>query len=352
MTRATTITAIAASAILLTWSRGAGCGSAKQGGKVLVTTETDGSGRARSADSAEKKRAAPEPNAALRDRMLADERRAAEIVKTAMCQKEGHGAAWAAIYALRLGIRHDAGCAAEALRRGVGSDDDLLRALSWRWLAAKPEVPLPKGAPAAGADPVVRVMAALAHAARGALPRGLAGALALPGGAPRGADSRADVLRRTARLKALGTPFDNGPLALAVAFVEARQEERAEKRGSGAFIWSAERLRKELISSVKGGRTMSARLVEAISEPPSSYSDMGNRLDNRLVTRPLEMLRNIALSGPESLRKESLRAIAVLAARPVAGDFGAAAAAMSATSRALRLEGARTYLLLLLRIQK
>ena len=128
MTRATTITAIAASAILLTWSRGAGCGSAKQGGKVLVTTETDGSGRARSADSAEKKRAAPEPNAALRDRMLADERRAAEIVKTAMCQKEGHGAAWAAIYALRLGIRHDAGCAAEALRRGVGSDDDLLRA--------------------------------------------------------------------------------------------------------------------------------------------------------------------------------------------------------------------------------
>ncbi len=316
-----------------------GCGGAPPEGAVIVTTEP-AAPSTRDTEPLKSDEAAV-ASSALEARMLADQRRAAEILQDAMCQ----GEALAAIYALRLGIRHDPGCAAQALNRGIESEDVLVQALSWRWMIADRKRPLPALTQPPN-DPVVHVLAALAYAVRGEVPNELGGALALSGDAVTGDDASRSVEKRCALLKALSTPYDDGPLSTAVAFVEARQEEWTEHGER-----SAARLREELLSQLLVKEEI-AHLETGDGPSEHAYSDIGDRLDNRLVTRPLGMLRNIALSGPEPLRRKALSAIAVVALKPAAGDLGAAAAALGSPSEAVRLEGARTYLLLILRLRK
>ncbi len=324
---------------LLAW----GCGPSGrrtdvQAGQVLMATDA-GTGDHQ-----------PQPAGALVDLILRDEQRAVAIITASLSDKNRDVASWAAVYACRLGIKQEEGAVNRALRQGVHSADPLLQALCWRWIAAR-NLSLKTLRSAIGdvRDPVVAAMAALAFAARGSLPPRLSTALGLKPVVPTGVPSadRSLVKRRVERLIALTTPFDTGALALAIVFVQARRQEWAEKNASNRPSWVAERLRAELAGVVWGDDpTPFDRIKTSESPEESTHSRLVEQLETPLIQHPPRVLRAAALTGEPGLRRTALRALAVIATTPLAGDLGAASAAMASEDSGIQLEGARTFLLL------
>jgi hypothetical protein len=286
----------------------------------------------------------------LERRVFEDEQRAAEILVDGIGDEDRRVAAWAAVYAIRLGLKHDEVESEKALFRGaaVPGGGPLLRALCWGLLAARDKLSdLPKWRPGRNPDPVVQVMAALALARRGSLPKGLVSALGLPSARPKGPDRGVRSRESVEQLLFLAEPFDVGPLALAIGFVEARRGEWTEQDQRGKTDWVSRRIRRELTSLVlKADETAIKRVMRSASAGSFGQTGLGERLRTPLVNRSLHLLRNAALAGPDDLRRDALRAISIVADKPVAGDLGAAASALVTDSPLLRLEGARTFLML------
>ena len=196
-------------------------------------------------------------------------------------------------------------------------------------------------------------MAALALSRRGPLPPQLDAALGLPKGTPGELDQGEQSRRLVERLLAYSAPFDTGPLALAIAFVTARRAEWAEREPQQKPRWVAERIRTELaMLLLKDNKKAAKRIAGSKALATGRNTALRGRLHTPLVTRQPSMLRRAALAGEPNLRIEALRAIAVVAVKPVAGDFGAAAAALQADDPALQIEGARTFLLLVTRTRR
>ncbi|MCP4675725.1 MAG: hypothetical protein GY854_09510 [Deltaproteobacteria bacterium] len=320
-----------------------GCGHAPPAPErvVLVETEPD----EEEADAGVE----PESKNDLVDQILEDEHRSARIIQDVMTGDDGELAAWAAVYAMRLGIQHDENTAARALRGGVSVKDPVLAALCWRWLASLPPKRIPKWT-GGKRDPVVHAMAALALSRRGSLPKPLQFALGVPRGKPYGPDKGAEAKDRVEQLLGLATPFDTGPLALAVAFAEAQRGEWVERGPGGELVWVAHRLREELVKLVLEKDPAGAKRVGQSKEVRGvGFTGVGNRLETSLVQRDRKTLLVAAMTGEASLRVEALRAISIVAVVPVSGDFGAAASALEAKEPSVRLEGARTFLLLSIR---
>jgi len=286
-------------------------------------------------------------------RIFSDEQRAAEQIAEMVVSDDGALSGWAAVYTLRLGLKHDTLAIDDALRRGVATDEPLLEAVSWRWLATREPGDLPGWRDGRETDPVVNCFAALALARKGKLQKALASALGLPAGAPFGEDRGTEVRERVERLLGLTTAVDDGPLALAVAFQEARRGEWAEQGPGGGKRWVAERLREELLELVLGEDPADRQRVDRSREVRrAGFTALSRSLESALHTRPPEMLRAAALTGEPPLRVEALRALAVVVAEPTAGDFGTAAAALDADDPMVRLEGARTFLMFAIRARK
>ncbi len=288
----------------------------------------------------------------IENRVAEDKRLAAKILVDSMGSKDTSLAAWAAVYVVRLGLKHDQNRSAIALTHGtLNPADPLLSALCWRLLATEQDASkIPHWAGDKGTDPVVQIMAALALARRGPLPKTLEAALGLPEGDPSGPNRGAQSRRLVERLLAYAIPFDTGPLSLAVAFVKARRREWTEAPSEGKVDWVARRLRNELVTLVLKDHVKAAERILASKGPQKKINTtLQERLNTPLVSRPLSTLRHAALAGPKNLRLEAMRAIAVVATKPVAGDFGAAAAALTADDPQLQVEGARTFLLLVTR---
>jgi hypothetical protein len=347
--RTASMTSPAASLTILLLAACSGAPSQKI--EVIVTTEPAANTTSLTQPTPEKNPPV-DTNEELKALLMKDESRAANILKASVCDGDREVAAWAAVYALRLGIKHDAACAAEALALGVGSDDLLLRTLSWRWMERWPASALPDWETHASDDPVVRIMAARAYCGKGVLPEALQAALRLPQGEPRGPDRREEAEQIEARLRALSQPFDDGPLWRAVAFNEARFREQSETTADGALIWSATRLLGDGPELFTCSQLLDEQVNNSGPSPASPTSSIGERLENPLVVRPLDVLRAIVLSGADEIKQESLRAIAIISREPLAGDFAAAAAAFTSDNQMVRIEAARTFLLLALRAQQ
>jgi hypothetical protein len=297
-----------------------------------------------------------ETSQGIEDRVIKDKRLAANILVDAMGSQDTTLAAWAAVYIVRLGLKHDQNHRIRALTHGtLNSEDPLLNALCWRLLATVKEVSkIPNWAGNETTDPVVQVMAALALARRGPLPKTLKAALGLPKGNPSGADRGTESRRLVERLLAFSMPFDNGPLSLAIVFIEARRGEWIEYGSKGKkSTWVAQRLRDELIRFVLRDDIAAAEHIRAsVATGHKRNSTLLETLNTPLVSRPMTVLRRAALAGPIDLRLDALRALAVVATKPVAGDLGASAAALTSDNPRLRVEGARTFLLLVTRTQQ
>jgi hypothetical protein len=322
--------ALAALALL-----GAGCGAPAAGdGRILAQVAAD---------------AGPHATPDITDTVRADERLAADVLRQEM--KGGHAerAAWAAVYARRLGIKHDEAASGALLVRCASSKDAFLAALCWRWLAADPSIALPPW-PEAASDPIVQVMAGLAAARRGETPRGLASALGSPQGEPDPGVSQNDGRLRVQELLALAVPFDNGPLAIALAFLEARREGWVEAGADKKPAWTAVRLRDELARAVAEDDEAMRRAVSAAKrERHPIASIVLDVIDTPLARQEASALHGPAVRGTPSLRVAALRALAAAAREPTAKDLGAAAASLRAEDADVRLEGARTFLILALR---
>lgn len=275
--------------------------------------------------------------------------RAREEIAGAVVSDAPLVAAWGAIYAARIGIGHDRDTARAALAAGTALEDPLLVALCWRRLAVDigtGTLPVPPADP--GAAPVAAALAALAHAAAGEIPGALADALGPPDGDPGGRARAAQVPKgRRDGLVAFADPFDDGPLALAALFVEARRERWVEKSG-GAPRWAASSIRRELIEILFEERAAEvlARVEHAPPHPRPRYPEVLEQLASPLAARPPAVLRGAVLGAKGSLRIGALRALSVAARKPEVGDLGAAAAALACDDALTRLEAARTYLFL------
>jgi hypothetical protein len=258
----------------------------------------------------------------------------------------GDPSSLAAAYALRLGVKHDPDAVAAAIRRGAGSEDDLVAALCWRWLARGDLGAPPAFRGGKDADPAVAALAAAAFVRLGLTPPPpLAGALGLPEGVPADRDppppeARVELYTRAA------LPYDDGPLALAVAFVEARRERWAERGPGRDPRFAAAGLRAALVTAIDGDAAALARLEATPRVADPLYSGLAARLASPLAGTPLPLLRGAIVQGDPRIRIDALRALAIAARPPEAGDLGAAASALSSGDPATRVEAARTYLLL------
>ncbi len=302
--------------------------------------ESDDSSPGESADSS------PAPRD-LKDRMVEDGRTAAIILLKAACEEKSDIGTLAAVYARRVGLRAEPNCEKAALLRGVASKSPLVRALSWRHLIERIDIaPLPVS-DLNQDDPAVRVPAALAFAVRNLpVPSELASVFRLPPSVTCTTDDRPDVDRRLLELKAAAWPFDDGLVAASVAFVESVYAESCEI-SNGKPRWSAERLRQSLFAFF---RIAEVPLTDDV--PLRQKTRLDEALDNPLVKQTEAELTAIALSAAPNLRIEALRAEIIRGGAPTAERLAAAAGALSSSDAALRIEGARSFLLLIRQMLK
>ena len=313
----------------------AGCGDRAYAPVVIAQTPSE---------------APPGPAGGAVEELVARDAAAAHAALAGAISGGGDPSSLAAAYALRLGVKHDPDAVAAAIRRGAGSEDDLVAALCWRWIAKGDFGAPPTFRGGKDADPAVAVLAATAFIRLGqAPPAPLAGALGLPEGEPADRDpapprARVELYTRAA------LPYDDGPLALAVAFVEARRERWADRGPGRDPRFAAAGLRAALVTAIGGDAAAVERLeaVPRVADP--LYSGLAARLASPLVGTPLPLLRGAIVKGDPKLRVDALRALAIAARPPKAGDLGAAASALSSDDPATRVEAARTYLLLAARI--
>ena len=309
----------------------AGSGAHASSKKVLITTEPEPTSQTTA------------PESPLKAKVVRDGKTALRLLNEAACGNDDEAASWSAVYLRRLALPRDKGCGKAALVRGLASTDPLLRALCWRHVAVMTDVALPRWSEVRSDDPVIQAIAALAYASRGEHPAGLEGALAIPRGPATGKNRKPEVESRANHLGALALPFDDAPLSLAIAFVETRASRSVIGDGKRKRF-AAEALLDTLIRSLKS--SVQKRDIET-GAPPNRESRITAILDTRIVGRPTDTLHAMVMTGSTSLRISALRALAAVVTHPTAGDLAASASALSAQERQVRIEGARTFLLLI-----
>jgi hypothetical protein len=326
------------------------CGAAQEneGRTVLSTHET-----APAAAGANQAPEQPLP-ADLKSQIIKDGRTAAKLLMRLSCEDASDRGVLATVYAFRAGLKPEASCAQKALIRGTRSAPLLVRALSWRRLVSEKQIPPPalfdadrtKKSALLKEDPAVRILAGLSYLVRDLpLPEVLSTALSFSSEARSDIDKRAHVDRRAEHLAVMARPFDDGLLAAAVVFAEAMYEETVERDGKKS-VPTAARLRQNLFDALALDDARTAAVVRKFSADRIRPGALAEMLENRLATRPEEMLCRIALSAAPALRVEALRALAVRGGPPTTDALAAAAAALRSEDADVQLEGARTFLLL------
>ncbi len=277
----------------------------------------------------------------LDEMALKDARTAADILLEGMAGNDAALAAWSAVYALRLGITHDEALAGKVLLAGATSQDHLLACLCWRWLAVRTDVELPAWEGEEPEEPVLGVMIAAAQVARGVeVSKTLRSTLGLPTANPKNGTTPSQKVVRAVESSA--TAYDNGPLAAGVMLVISQRDQ-----WSRAGSWYAESLRLQLLEMLNMKQDSATRALAELGKPADPPLTMlTDRLGLSITTQPLEMLRKVVVHGKGSLRIQALRALAVVATEPQAGDLGAASAAMRSQDQREKIEAARTFFLL------
>ena len=285
----------------------------------------------------------PRKPSSLHVRIKQDEKQAIVIIREALLNKDNPElSAWAAIYAGRLGVVESNEEWVPALIAGTQSNERFVQALSWRWLATLEREDLPSIPSINSSDPVVKIVGSLAHLRWGNSPEDIPQMLATATTKPKkGTTSKKET--RIHQLRALSEPFDPLVLPLAIAFVEAK---RAGWPGKSTLSAAAEILQKLFTTLNLKNPASGEHPASKTPKNNAEGSPLSGQIENSLLALPKSTLRNMALSADTSLKIEALRAIAIKATKPEAGDLGAAAAALVSDISVIQLEGARTFLLL------
>lgn len=254
-------------------------------------------------------------------------------------------ASWAAVYVQLLRVDAPVTEIRNGLVTGARGEDLLLQALCLRWLVLDSET-LPDTETEL-TDPVNQLFFALGQLAhhRTAPGEPIADALSV-GNAVQFYDEKAPL--NTLFLQT--APFDDGPLALAIAFINARRMEIAT-RVQGIKVPLSAHYRQLLLE--KYHLKLKESGMTGPDNPQSEFTFSGTRLhtllENPLYGQPLTVLRNAILSGNHTLGIDALRGLAAAALQPEVADFAATATALQSDDEQTRVEAARTYLLLVAR---
>jgi hypothetical protein len=279
----------------------------------------------------------------LKAQMIEDGRTAATLLLKAACEEKSDIGTMAAIYARRVGLAPDSGCEQEALLRGIDSTYLLVRALSWRRLIERVDINVSSAKNVSTEDPAILVLTSLAFLSRNqSLPVELASALSLPPGSPCNVDRSPQTEQRSNELKVWAWPFDDGLLSSAVAFTESVYEEVCAISNDRP-VWAADGLRQSLFDSIGLSDEKAKAIVTGSA--PKRQTALDESLDNPLVKQQAAVLTNIALFAEPALRIEALRAEIIQGGAPSADRLAAAARALRSDNLALRIEGARSFLL-------
>jgi len=290
--------------------------------------------------------ATPAARTLITTRILADEQRAAGVLRAALAGADRRLAAEAALHLRRLGIEHDTDRSRALLVATAADDDPLRAALACRFLIGDPAAR--KLREPATDDPLVDLFCGLARAAHAPRADRVPASLAVDPTVAADARDRSpgELADRLAELTVLASPYDARALALGLLFLEARAGRWVETTADGRRAPVALRLRAELFALV-GLESPPAERAGDVG--PCWPSPVGELLALPLATQPVARLRRMVLEGADSLRVDALRALVMTVAAPGAEDFGAAAAALDAAGAAVRVEAARTFLVFSLR---
>ncbi len=316
----------------------ASCGGANREPTVLVETE---------------QRPGEGPRQLIEDRISADERKAADVLRLSIGSGDARVAGWAAVHALRLGIEVEPEAAFAALVKATRAPDPLLRALAWRWLAAAPvSVPLPPPSGSRQGEPGPATAEEIVFAALASASRGEGTPLAELGTSTAACAQKVvpkkATQRRVEQLLTSAQPYAGLELALVMAFVQADRGCHVEVAAQGERRATSRRLLSEVIGVM--GIPLEAPPVNPKSPVNLPRDNLVGRLTNPLTASGRGVAISAAVTAEEpELRAMALDALCILALEPVAGDFGAAAAALHAPSPPVAVAGARTFLLLVTR---
>jgi hypothetical protein len=274
-----------------------------------------------------------------------DAHTARDILIAALHSRIPSVASWAAVYVRLLRVDAPAPEIRNGLITGARSDELLLQALCLRWLVLDSET-LPN-IKSELTDPVHQLFFALGQ---------LAHHLAGPGERITEALTVGKGVQFYGEKVPLNTlllqtaPFDDGPLALAIAFVNARRMEIATSV-EGVQVPLSAHYRQLLLE--KYHLKLQENGMTGPVNPQNEFTFSGTRLhtllENPLYGQPLKVLRNAILSGKHTLGIDALRGLAATALQPEVADFAATATAFQSDDEQTRVEAARTYLLLVAR---
>ncbi|MBN2715354.1 MAG: hypothetical protein JXX14_05835 [Deltaproteobacteria bacterium] len=329
--------------LLLTLSCTLGCGSQSVEVPVIVAQTVPvpadrGDSVADSAANASEKNSA-DPIAQLIER---DAHTARNILVSALQSTDDLLASWAAVYIRLLKVEADPALVTEKLLLGSQGDDLLLKVLCYRWLVDDRQIS-PRS-PKEKADPLLQLFFALtllSHPSADSTDF-VSRTLCIGQGITFHEEKTPlnTLLRQTA-------PFDNGPIALAIAFINARRMSLATEV-EGIIVPRSAGYRQQLLAFFDIHKEMS------LTKPSDNTfefqaTSVHLQLQNPLSVQPVQVLRNIIVNAADSLKKDGLRALATAAVMPEVGDFAAAASAFQNPDASIRVEAARTFLLLVTR---
>jgi hypothetical protein len=276
------------------------------------------------------------------DLVIRDSASAVDILNETVTLKDNDVAISAAVFIKRLSIVHDEQTVMNVIRGGAFTGDELISTLCWRWLADNIDVKLnvdtAQKAVLKKLAPEAQVFAFIAFARRGKVPGQLKNAFCT------GSFSEEKKIPSfVSGLRGMLQTIDNGPVADALSFVTLRHRKLAFKTGGRLYPGSLEfknrlagyfKLPDKYVSGCNdsGIHYKAGRLAQIAELPAWGYS--------------LEMLRNLSVRSTGDLQFTAVRVLGSKAVKPVSGDLAAAAAAMKSKNLKVKVEAAKTYLLL------
>lgn len=314
----------------------------KSTGITVLTTQTN-------TTSTDKSKNSNQPPEELKLRIISDGRIAASLLLNTACEDNTDIGVFSAIYARRAGLVPELSCEQSALDRGVQSKSILVKALSWSRLAQNKDLKIPPEYSFTEDDKAVKVLAALALIRRGmSLTNDLNEALMLPPNKPQTVTVKTGKDRDVIALEISVYPMDEGLAALTVQFCESVYEESAEN-DKDRLVWSAEKIRKKMfqILRIDTADTIFDEHSSSRSTETRHFSTLRQSVDNPLAFDSPESLINIALNAQDDLRIQALRAIAARKEQARTEYLATAAHALNAENLHVKIEGARTFLMLI-----
>ncbi|MBN2803065.1 MAG: hypothetical protein JXR91_08220 [Deltaproteobacteria bacterium] len=281
------------------------------------------------------------------DLVKRDAKKAASILNDALNSEDEVIAAYGAVFIKFLGIVHDEEPVWRAIIKGAQSENCLIAALSLRWIVEDKIEQLTNINIKTTCEEAKLFYKIGLLASNG--DDGESKNYFCSGSVERGYDTMDNV-------KILPLAFgsiDNGPLSDAVAFIAARRDSLGAGKNDNKTPLSIsyrEKLFEKFNVKIRSGQIDSQNIC--IDTKIFDKGELIKYVESPFLGYPVDMLRAMCVKSSGLLQLTAVRVLGAKTEVPLSGDFAAAAAVMESKMVINRIEGAKTYLLLVARALK